>query len=86
MTSPSDEAAEISAQIIRSIQQQLASVLHNQLLASGTLIKPTLHLEGVIHEGWEGAANARAVSRRIDLVSFIPCTPAATPLLSRAGG
>ncbi|KAK0663339.1 SET domain-containing protein [Lasiodiplodia hormozganensis] len=70
MTSPSDEAAEISAQIIRSIQQQLASVLHNQLLASGSLIKPTLHLEGVIHEGWEGAANARAVSRRIDLGSI----------------
>lgn len=63
MTSPSDEAVDISAQIIRCIQQQLSALLHEQLMVSDGLVRPTLHIEGVIHEGCEGA-----VSRRINLV------------------
>ncbi|OJD33497.1 set domain-containing protein [Diplodia corticola] len=96
MSSPTDEAAEISAQILRAIQHQLADVLHDQLLAAGTLVKPTLHLEGVIHEGWEGAADARPVSRRIHLgsidiaairaASATPQTPASTTTAAETPG
>ncbi|EOD52998.1 hypothetical protein GTA08_BOTSDO01247 [Neofusicoccum parvum] len=87
MSSPGDEAHEISAHIIRSIQQQLASLLHEQLLASDGLVKPTLKIEGVIHEGWEGA-DKHQVPRRINLgsvdiaairaASSAPRTPATT--------
>ncbi|KAL1619633.1 hypothetical protein SLS54_006570 [Diplodia seriata] len=86
MASPSDEAAEISAQIIRSIQQQLASVLHDQLLASGSLIRPILHLEGTIHEGYEGAADARAASRRIHLVNYLSDPEPASKRRKETGG
>lgn len=78
MSSPGDEAHEISAHIIRSIQQQLASLLHEQLLASDGLVKPTLKIEGVIHEGWEGA-DKHQVPRRINLVRS-PARPGASLL------
>ncbi|EKG18962.1 hypothetical protein MPH_03778 [Macrophomina phaseolina MS6] len=87
MASPSDEAAEISAHILRSIQQQLAAVLREQLLASDGLVKPALRIEGIIHEAWEGAG-PQVLPRRIDLgsidiaairaASSTPRTPAPT--------
>ncbi|KAF4313328.1 hypothetical protein GTA08_BOTSDO01247 [Botryosphaeria dothidea] len=87
MSSPSDEVAEISAHIVRSIQQQLSALLHEQLLASDGLVKPTLRIEGVIHEAWEGAGTP-TVPRRINLgsidiaairaASSTPRTPATT--------
>ncbi|KAL1632612.1 hypothetical protein SLS56_003511 [Neofusicoccum ribis] len=87
MSSPGDEAHEISAHIIRSIQKQLASLLHEQLLASDGLVKHTLKIEGVIHEGWDGA-DKHQVPRRINLASVdiaairaassAPRTPATT--------